>query len=114
MTTNPTALSITASAIQFREKTLTPSQLTDAYLADIAEQNPNLNAFLEVYEDDARAQSKASDERFAQDAPRGPLDGIPIAVKDNILVGGHRATAGSKVLEPYVASYDATVTSRLK
>lgn len=107
-------LSVTAASLAFREGTLKPSQLTEAYLGAIASQNAGMNAYLEVYADDAHSEARAADERFAQGAALGPLDGIPIAVKDNILISGKRTTAGSKILEPYVASYDATVIARLK
>lgn len=111
---DPTKLSVTEAAVHFRDGALKPSELTEAYLAAIESQNPELNAYLDVFADDAREAAKRADARFAEDAPRGPLDGIPLAVKDNILIAGKRATAGSKILEPYVASYDATAVARLR
>jgi aspartyl-tRNA(Asn)/glutamyl-tRNA(Gln) amidotransferase subunit A len=73
-----------------------------------------LNAYLTLDEEGALAAAKASDIRRASNKAVGPLDGIPLAIKDNILIQGVRATGGSKILENYIAPYDATVIRRLK
>lgn len=87
--------------------------LTDAYLAAIDARNPELNAYLEVWKESAREEAKAADKRIAK-GDAMPLTGIPIAVKDNILVKGRIASSASKILANYRASYDATVTEKLK
>lgn len=87
-------------------------ELTRAYLAEIEKKNRGLNAYLEVFAD-AAAQAAAADARF-KDGTAGMLTGIPIAVKDNILIKGRRVGAASKILEGYVASYDATAIAKLK
>lgn len=87
-------------------------QLAEAYLAAIEEKNPALNAYLEVF-DDVREQAQMADMMIA-DGRASAMTGIPIAVKDNILIKGRRASAASKMLEGYVASYDATVIEKLK
>jgi aspartyl-tRNA(Asn)/glutamyl-tRNA(Gln) amidotransferase subunit A len=89
----------------------TPSDLLENYLAVIAEVNPNLNAVLEVF-DSSREQAKIADEQF-KNGTVTILTGIPYIVKDNILVRGHIASAGSQILRNYVASYDATVIEKL-
>lgn len=87
--------------------------LTNAYLENIVARDSEIHAYLEVWEDAARAEARAADERISR-SEAAPLTGIPIAVKDNILIEGRRASAGSKILENYVASYDATVIQKLK
>jgi len=94
-------------------KEVSSEDLVKASLKMIEEKNSTLHAFLEVF-DDALAQAKEIDRRRAQGEALHPLAGIPIALKDNILVQGKMASAGSHMLENYRASYDATVTRRLK
>lgn len=89
-------------------------ELTKAYLQQIRGLDLALHAYLDVFEGTALDLAHASDERRASGASRGVLDGVPIAMKDNMLIAGHRATAGSKILETYEATYDATVTKKLK
>ncbi|MBI2627316.1 Asp-tRNA(Asn)/Glu-tRNA(Gln) amidotransferase subunit GatA [Candidatus Nomurabacteria bacterium] len=86
--------------------------LASAYLAEIKKKNEELNAYLEVY-DDVLDQAKMADEMIAKGESH-PLLGIPLAVKDIILIKGKKVSAGSKILENYVASYDATAISKLK
>ena len=91
----------------------TSEQVVSAYLKQIEMQNSELNALLGVA-DDGIEQAKAIDDRRAKGESLHPLAGIPIVVKDNILVKGWSATAGSRMLENYKASYDATVIDRLR
>ncbi|MEX2028956.1 MAG: Asp-tRNA(Asn)/Glu-tRNA(Gln) amidotransferase subunit GatA [Candidatus Paceibacterota bacterium] len=86
--------------------------LAQAYLDETQKKNAELNAYLEVY-DDVLEQAQAADARIAK-GESTPLLGIPVAIKDNILFKGHIASAGSKILENYRASYDATVIKKLK
>lgn len=98
---------------QFVAGTYTP---LDAYrdARALAEANTDLNCYLELF-DDAEAVARLATERYAKEGVNAPaLLGMPIAVKNNILVKGKRATAGSKILENYVATYDATVVKKLK
>lgn len=88
-------------------------ELTEVYLREIKRVNPALNAYLTVLEDEAREQARASDARRAQGGVFGPLDGIPLAIKDNMLIQGTRTTAGSKILDTYHASTNATVIEKL-
>lgn len=90
----------------------TATQLAQAVLDVIEKDNAEINAYLEVY-DDVMEQARAADEVIAA-GKQGPLTGIPIAYKDNILIKGKKATASSKILTGYVAPYDATVTEYLK
>jgi aspartyl-tRNA(Asn)/glutamyl-tRNA(Gln) amidotransferase subunit A len=89
-------------------------ELTRAYVAQANALNIGLNAYLEIWEPEALEEARQSDRRRAAGQTFGVLDGIPLAVKDNVLVQGRRASAGSKILENYVAANDATVTRQLK
>lgn len=88
-------------------------QLTDAYLAAIKQRDGDIHAYLEVWAESAREEAKRADEMIARGEQK-PLTGIPIAVKDNILIEGRIASSASKILENYRASYDATVITKLK
>ncbi len=90
----------------------TARQLAEAYLTNIAARNASLNAYCEVFAD-VLEQAGAADKKFA-DGTAVLLTGIPIAVKDNILIKGREAGACSKMLEGYVATYDATVIRKLR
>lgn len=91
----------------------TAEQVTKESLAKIAELNPTINAFVEVFEEEAIAQAKAVDAKKAKGEKLGALAGVPVAIKDNILYKGHKATCCSKMLANYVASYNSTVVERL-
>jgi len=105
-------LSITEAAAMLEAGETTSLALTRACLAEIEKRNPSLNAYLEVFTD-AEDQAKLADERRAK-GEKGKLLGIPLAIKDNILIEGRVASAASKMLENYVATYDATVIKKLK
>jgi len=89
-------------------------ELIRAYLDKIKKENKELNDFLGLTEDLAEKQAKKVDDKISRREKIGPLEGIPIAVKDNILVKDYEVTAGSKILKNYIAPYDATVVRKLK
>lgn len=105
-------LTITEARKKLDAKEFLAVDLVSAYLDEIKKKNAELNAFLEIY-DDVLDQAKKADERIAK-GESFPLLGIPVAIKDNILFEGHKASAGSKILENYVAVYDSTVVKELK
>lgn len=88
-------------------------ELTKHYLDNAKKRDGEIDAYLEVY-DDALKQAKEADRRIKKGENVTALTGIPVALKDNILQKGRRATAGSKILENYKATYDATVVKKLK
>jgi aspartyl-tRNA(Asn)/glutamyl-tRNA(Gln) amidotransferase subunit A len=98
----------------YRAGILKPTALTRRFLDRIKDLNPSLNCFITVLEDSAMEAARQSEERFHSGSPLGPLDGIPVAVKDIMYIKGVRCTAGSKILANNVADYDAPVTRRLK
>ncbi len=87
-------------------------ELAEAYVKAISEKNKEINAYLEVF-DDVLTQADEADKKF-KDNTATLLTGIPFAIKDNILIEGRIASASSKILENYRASYDATVIKDLK
>jgi aspartyl-tRNA(Asn)/glutamyl-tRNA(Gln) amidotransferase subunit A len=87
-------------------------ELVESYIRKIEKENPKLNAFLEVF-DDLMEQAKKAQELFNK-KQASVLTGIPLAIKDNILIKGKICSAGSKILENFKAVYDATVISKLK
>ncbi|MFA5841188.1 MAG: Asp-tRNA(Asn)/Glu-tRNA(Gln) amidotransferase subunit GatA [Candidatus Paceibacterota bacterium] len=91
---------------------LTSVDLVEACLKNIKEKNEELNIFLEVF-DDAILQAKAADE-IIKSGKGTTLTGIPIAIKDNMLITGKKTSSASKMLENYVASYDAFAIKKLK
>ncbi len=95
-----------------RQARVTVRELWDACAAAAHAKNPELNAFLEIFDADDAAIAAAQKRIDANDMSF--LCGIPLAIKDNILIEGKIASAGSKILENYRATYDATVVKRLK
>ncbi len=97
----------------FRKRKLSPVELTKLMLARIEHLNPKLNAYITVTAELALAQAKkAESELFAPrgrkgNSDRGPLQGIPISLKDNIYTKGIRTTAGSKILKDFLPQHDA-------
>lgn len=96
------------------KKEFSAVELAKAYLEKIKKENEKIFAFLSVCEDLALKQAEEVDEKIAGGENIPLLAGVPAAVKDVILVDGVRCTAASKILENYVAPYDATVIKKLK
>ena len=88
-------------------------ELTEAYLRAIGKKDKEIHAYLEVWEETAREEAQTADALIAKGASKS-LTGIPLAIKDNILIEGRVASSASKILENYRASYDATVMVKLK
>jgi len=103
-------LSLAEAGRRIAAKTLSPSELLDDCLARIAEVEPRLNACIRLMADDARAAARALD----NEAPRGPLHGIPIGVKDIIDIAGLPSTCHSAQRLDHMATADAAVITRLR
>lgn len=105
-------LTIKKALTEMESGSLTSVDLANAYLKVIEEKNGEINAYREVYKDVIEQAEEADKKRKAGN--KGSLLGIPFAIKDNITVAGKIAGASSKILENYVAPYDATVIKKLK
>ena len=89
------------------------SEITQDFLARIAQHNPALNCFISVTEEVALAEARAADERLAR-GEAGLLTGVPIAHKDLFCTDGVRTSCGSRMLDNFIAPYDATVVERIR
>ncbi|MFH0988353.1 MAG: Asp-tRNA(Asn)/Glu-tRNA(Gln) amidotransferase subunit GatA [Parcubacteria group bacterium] len=96
------------------KKRFTSVELTRACFDAIKKQDAKLNAFITLTEDSAYQAAERVDAKIKAKKKIGMLEGIPVAIKDNILVDGVKTTAASKILFDYVATYDATVIEKLK
>lgn len=92
---------------------MTARQAVAESLGKIKELNPQINAFVETWPEEALHRADEIDARRARGEKLGPLAGVPVGIKDNILYKGHKATCCSKMLENYVAPYSATVVEKL-
>jgi len=105
-------LSEASRAVQKKE--VSPVELTRACLARIERLNPKLNAFITVTDTSALEEARKAEAEIARGEWKGPLHGIPVAVKDLLETAGVKTTAASVVLKDYVPSEDAEVIRRLK
>ncbi|GFN36109.1 Asp-tRNA(Asn)/Glu-tRNA(Gln) amidotransferase subunit GatA [Tepidimicrobium xylanilyticum] len=106
------------SAVEIREKILKKElsavEVVKAYLNRIEEIDKDINAFISVYNGEALKAAERVDEKVKNGEELGTLAGIPIAIKDNIVMKGVRTTCGSKMLENFISPYDATVVERIR
>lgn len=104
----------TELAARIRQKTLSPVDIVDNALARIDEVNPRLNGFCFVYPEEARAEAIVLEAEAKRGQFRGPLHGIPFAIKDVTPAKGKRTTFGSFAYEHNVPDHDATIVEALK
>ena len=109
-----TALSLTEAAQLVRHKKISPVELTQACLDRIETLNPRLNAFITVTAESALASARSAEAEVGRDGWKGPLHGIPIALKDLLDTAGLRTTAGSALFKERIPQQDAEVVRRLK
>ena len=105
-------LTIKKARENLKAKEFSARELTVASLNAIKEKDGDINAFLEVF-DDALEQADEADRKIKA-GMNLPLLGIPVAIKDNMLMKGECSSAGSKILEGFIALYDGTAVKKLK
>ena len=99
---------------KIKSREVSPVDAVEAYLDRVEALNPVLNSYITVCADEARADAENAERQIAQGLYRGPMHGIPIAVKDQWWTKGVLTTAGSNILRDFVPDEDATVMARLK
>jgi aspartyl-tRNA(Asn)/glutamyl-tRNA(Gln) amidotransferase subunit A len=111
---DPTWLSLNDASRLIRDKKISPVELTQNSLARIERLNPKLNAFITVTAESALAQARAAETEIQRGHWRGPLHGIPIALKDLFDTAGVRTTAASGLLKDRIPPQDSEIVRRLK
>src|SRR5579862_7322196 len=109
--TELTALTLAQARDALRQKKFSALDLTNAHLAAV-ESARALNAFVLETPERARAMARAADARLAK-GEGGPLEGLPLGIKDLFCTTGTRTTACSHILESFVPTYESTVTANL-
>lgn len=112
MTIDPTTLTIRAASQALRNKEYSAVALTEMVLAHAKKENQVMNAYAEFF-NDAMSEAKRADE-VLKSGKGTLLTGIPIGIKDNMLMKGKISSAGSKILENHHGVYDSTVVGKLK
>ena len=96
------------------KRSLTSTEVVDAYLEQIRLYNPKLNAIVTLDEKGARKRAKEADEALAKGMIWGPLHGVPVTIKDNYATAGIRSTNSDPAHADFIPDYDATAVARLK
>lgn len=99
---------------EYRARRLSPVEATRAVLERIDALNPALNAFVTLCPDEALRDAAASEEAYRRGEPRGPLDGVPVSIKDLVPTKGLRTTFGSILFRDHVPDHDAPMVARLR
>ena len=111
---DPADLTIAAAGDALRRGDFSAVDLFEAVMRRAAITEAHLHAYLTLDRDGGRAAAEAADRSFAAGDDRGPLQGIPIAVKDNMCTRGVETTCGSQILAGYHPPYDSTAVARLR
>ena len=101
-------------AQMIRDKTVSATEVIDAYLKQIKKHNNKINAIATLDEKTAKKRAREADEALAKGEIWGQLHGVPITIKDTFETSGLLTTAGYKPLRNYIPSQDATVVARLR
>ena len=107
-------LSATELAALIKSREVSPVQATEAYLDRIGQVDDKLNSYITVCRDEALAEAQQAEQEINAGNYRGPMHGLPVAVKDQFYTKGIRTTGGSNILKDLVPDEDATVVANLK
>lgn len=107
------SLSVTDMVTLLSDKKLSSVEITKAYLDSISRQQESINAYITVLYNEAIAQAEKADNARAGGEATSRINGIPVAIKDNICTKGIRTTCASKMLSEFVPPYNATVVDKL-
>jgi aspartyl-tRNA(Asn)/glutamyl-tRNA(Gln) amidotransferase subunit A len=107
-------LSLRSLGTLMQRQELSPVEATETVLDRVEKFDRQLNSFITMLRDQAMAQARAAEREIQDGHYRGPLHGVPVAVKDLYYTKGIRTTAGSKILSDFIPTYDATVVAKLQ
>jgi Asp-tRNA(Asn)/Glu-tRNA(Gln) amidotransferase A subunit family amidase len=107
-------LSATEALSSFRKKELSPVELLRAQIDEAEQIEPIINAFSDTFFDEALEQARAAEGRYLRGEPAGKIDGLAVAIKDEVDVRGQRNTEGSLVYKDRIAPTDAVLVARLR
>ena len=99
---------------KLKNNEVTITEIMDAYINRINEKEPEVEAFITTYLEEAKAKARDVEDKVKSGEITGDFAGIPIGIKDNICMKGTKTTCASKMLENFVAPYDASVIEKLK
>src|SRR4051812_23529105 len=107
-------LTLREAADRVRQRQVSPVELLDAVLTRTSALEPQINAYITPLFDQARGAARAAEQEIAAGQYRGPLHGIPVALKDNYWTRGVTTAAGAKLLADFVPPEDGAVVARLR
>ena len=111
---NITELTVHELQQKLKGKELTIAEILESYCNRINEKEPEVEAFVTTYLEEAKAEAQKVQEKLDNGEDLGEYAGIPIGIKDNLCMKGTKTTCSSKMLENFVSPYDATVIEKLK
>jgi amidase len=120
MTTDATSTSdvcyATASELarRIRDREVSSAEVTEAFLARIAEYNGRISAIVQLFEEDARLRAKEADDALARGLRWGPLHGVPVTIKEQFLMTDTPSTLNSKRMKDFIAHEDGVLVKRVR
>ena len=100
-------------SVLLRKREISSKEITESVFERIDEKEQQINAYITLIRDKAIKRAEFVDKKFSKNSKISPLNGIPIAIKDNLCTEGITTTCGSKILENFVPTYDATAGKKV-